>query len=921
MEFFELISQLLMAASIFQKMGTGSQSGKLFFKKLYSGDNIIMSEGPNTITVSNTFTQTPIVQNRVVIGTGDNITSSYDAGFYSLSFCKNSYQSFLFNLSHMANYNTSLSPIFYEPYTKQPQTVGKSNTQKGTYNTLLISGMNNSACPSSGIKDSIIIGGRFNSFKQTFNQKFSSMIGGLGNSFTNNEDLFQCNDASPTEDTIYYSSIIGGQRNCISRSSNSVIIGGDRNKLLGPTATGRNLNSTIIGGCCNFISFVQSIECVRDSIIVSGNKNCLRQGVNNSAIVGSECSTIGISQNYPSIPTPESYSVRNSLILSGRCNTINTCAVEATGIYNSYLTSNSNNSIITGYKNIIQSSSYNTIVSGEQNVIQLFGESDNLYLKQNTILSSPFSCIIHAGEIDGPGAMSSKFNTIISSRDSKLVSLIPKFGQFLITSIIGGNSNCTICTRLCSSFFKYSSFIGGCKNFIQTADDIDFVANLSKWTNATVIGGSGLSASGVSIGGRLNRTRTITSTILGGILNNSAGKIISSKRSCGPTSSIIVSGYKFYSGKNSGFDDCIVSVGGCCGESDANKNSVFISTYRGRLQGTQNTILIGGSKNCVVSPTPVAPSNNNFIIGGGNNFFRSNCALNNFNAQDILNSGILGGQFNVLYKNGVNPLQNTVILGATGMSTSSSNTMVVKNMWITATLSTGSPGHFTQSFTYSLDGITGNFLNPSNIRFVNGIVVAIDGQKVDYNEKLQFSVSPGAPGGASPSFTFSVSQVTSPEILVQWGINSSATYSGTSITAGYSYSSTTNRTITVFGTFSGFTYSLQETFGYGSIQDISRYGSVNRITVTGSFFFGGSSNFNTSAFTSVNNWQYINFSRNNFTVANVNSILTYLDSLPVGTVTDVLLFSQSTPAIPTGAGSASRAQLLSEGVNVITDWF
>jgi hypothetical protein len=231
--------------------------------------------------------------------------------------------------------------------------------------------------------------------------------------------------------------------------------------------------------------------------------------------------------------------------------------------------------------------------------------------------------------------------------------------------------------------------------------------------------------------------------------------------------------------------------------------------------------------------------------------------------------------------------------------------MVVPNLWVTGTMSTGSPGHFTQSFTYSHDGLTGNFSNVNDIIFVNGLVVGVTTAPIVYNDGLVFKIN-------ASSTSFDLSGVSSSVVLVNWGDLSSTTYSrspSNTINASHTYGSIGDYIIKVHGTFSGFTASGNQ------VSELTEFSQLTRIKVN-------SSQLNTvdnTEFTSQTAWTSVDFNDSSLNLASVNNILIALDAQ--ATVPTYVGLSQSPARIPTGGGSVSRANLIADGAVVITNWF
>lgn len=367
MEFFEILSNLIISVSIFSKMGTGSQSGKLFFKSLYSGDNISIQSGLNTITVSNTLYQNPILLNTVVMGTGDNITSSFadsPAGIDRLKFKPNSsHSSYLYDLFIIQNFNSTFS---YFSTGKNPFSncdEYKTNVTKGGRG-LLISGNYNlfNKGTDSGQRNTLIISGSNNRIAAGTN---SVILSGLGNSMAvPNQIVFTENGGvgeRKSFGTPQNSAIVSGQQNTILNGLNSVEISGSKNYI------GINVcNSMILSGFKNKISSTASYngnkvtDGVTSATIISSYKTCISEGVKNSAILNSSCSCIILS-DLTDCST-------GNLIISGLCNLI---IGTSTAIPTNQ---RSSNLLIAGVENKIYNAEYSSIIGGQGNKICLHSQ-------------------------------------------------------------------------------------------------------------------------------------------------------------------------------------------------------------------------------------------------------------------------------------------------------------------------------------------------------------------------------------------------------------------------------------------------------------------------------------------------------------------------------------------------------------------
>lgn len=160
------------------------------------------------------------------------------------------------------------------------------------------------------------------------------------------------------------SSIIGGLNNTVVDSLESSIIGGNCNQFIATD----NQQISIIGGKCNSLN-----NYIYRSSIIGGYKNCMTICVNDSSIIGG-CNN--------KIWGDTSYSINQSSIIGGSCNLI--CANNS---------NTTNNSIVSGYKNNICVSNHSSIVGGQT----------------NTLISSTNSVIIGGSGL----SFTNKSNTVI----------------------------------------------------------------------------------------------------------------------------------------------------------------------------------------------------------------------------------------------------------------------------------------------------------------------------------------------------------------------------------------------------------------------------------------------------------------------------------------------------------------------------
>jgi len=415
MELLEIFTHIIFGMSIFSKMGTGSQSGKLFFKSIFSGSCVTLTDGPNIITVSNVFYRSPITQSRVVIGAGDYVTGSYFSD-PTIGLCFNSqgskytsrlWANYVNGPGVILNYNTTKTPLVDpEPLTGLKR-FGESHNIEDQ-KSLIISGSRHAMNGGTTSDFNMIIGGKSS---RLTGATFSVIIGGYGNYISERK--------SPgTEDRLQHNvSIVGGAKNKISTACCSIILGGYKNCVVGQTA-GFTINSTIISGRENCISCSGATYSIENVSIVSGQNNFIGQQTKNSIIISSEKSCIN--------PTSDTdlKGICQHLIVGSWNSCINT--VDDKSVYNTIIS--------TSQSKISGNVYYSNIIGGYGNCICTKTNPTN-GSKFNSIISGVFTCIVE----DSNGA-SSSFNTIVSSYKTSLVDN-GVCNKFNMISVIGSVEN------------------------------------------------------------------------------------------------------------------------------------------------------------------------------------------------------------------------------------------------------------------------------------------------------------------------------------------------------------------------------------------------------------------------------------------------------------------------------------------------
>ena len=308
--------------------------------------------------------------------------------------------------------------------------------------SLYSSSIISSDCSSSNFRRSSIIAGYKN-----------CMVGGSG---VSNVMFGDCNRILSSGGCgSCHSSILGGQCNNLSYSSNSAIVGGRCDSI-----RDCSLYSSIVGGRGNIIATFS-----RWANISGGISNCI-YGRTNTLATSDDSVIIGGSLN-------RILCSEDNAIIGGFCNLISggpTGSWFSTivgGQFNCISFESEDNSIIGGYGNIISNCSYeNSIVSGKNNQIKC-------YIGYSSIISGQCNSIYYAGDR----------NSIIGGYRNQIC-----YFSFN-TAIIGG------CDSL-SYYARQSSIIGGTLNNLYSVQRSVIIggtgSSITNSCNSVILGGQGL---------------------------------------------------------------------------------------------------------------------------------------------------------------------------------------------------------------------------------------------------------------------------------------------------------------------------------------------------------------------------------------------------------------------------------------------
>jgi len=387
-----LPESVILAATIFSKMGTGTQSGKLLFKGICSDTNISISEDATSVKICDTTTSgtTAIATNRIVIG-------HPTTGITGSEFFVNS------TWNSVSPTNSAVGMIL-------------SNVEPATY------GLYNMSC-------SVIIGGRDNCNSQS---SCATIIGGQKNHIKG----------------LTKGSIFGGYGNLLCVDG-GVILGGYKTCMYfaNTQSYARTPSNLIISS--NQVCLISPIE---SNSIIAGMSSSMCKTKLSSSISSrnfnsyAACHTTDISgyKNEICSPSITSYTRHNTTIASTgnkikegsnfttHIATKDSCSCESQfsaiiGGYRHSILSSSSSSIFSGYYNSIKNSCYSSIIgscygsiykSKYSTIISSAGYNNS---QKNYIFDSKNSSIIFNTKSSRSLIKSSKFSTIMSSQYGRIL--------------------------------------------------------------------------------------------------------------------------------------------------------------------------------------------------------------------------------------------------------------------------------------------------------------------------------------------------------------------------------------------------------------------------------------------------------------------------------------------------------------------
>jgi hypothetical protein len=618
---FEILPELILGAGpfcVFKGMGTGKDSGKLLFKKLYTDGGLSITEDANSLDLSASGgSSDPIDICEIAFGTATTpgITSSTNnvALFVVCEPTKSIHSMSVFGGPNTVNYNQ-------HSYTNNDSTliVGARNTYvfSGSKNSLIVGGYGNKLFGPGGKNhiDTTSISG----YKQFFYCSYqSAMISSFYSKIdsgcynTSISSYYICTKRSNRAFVLGSKSYLYGGANT---SDGVAILGGKDGKGYGKSYSFKSydsliLNSGVISESCNSVVFGKNntICNSRNSTTLSGTNNYIRNGYL-SAIMNGYGHKIYHDGNYK---------VCNSMILNGYKNYI-TCQ-------KFYSQSISNSLIVHGDYNVINGLENNVILNGTSNTIKHkppFGLSKNNVIINgaNLCIRSTCNSVLSAknGYVEGPNNSVLLSITEATSTDKHVVGVD---NSVILNSTIGN---------------YYVNLPGGFRTRIASCGRNNSIISVTKGTASVLIGNfvatDRICNSGIIT---LQGTASISGTVSNSFILNFNDSYI-----CGPTISI-----------NLPFSRTTLSsvIMGNCSKILNACESVIIAGKQNRIETANRSAIIGGYNNIIngfriADVTPNAGWKTNYdsvILGGHNNEINSKTT----NKTPLV---IIGGSFSAI---------------------------------------------------------------------------------------------------------------------------------------------------------------------------------------------------------------------------------------------------------------------------------
>jgi hypothetical protein len=471
---FEILPELILGAGpfcVFKGMGTGKDSGKLLFKKIYTDGGLSITEDENSLDLSATgISDTAVCLRKIAFGcsTGNGLTSSVFASLEgNLPQCDSVQCISIIGGSNNCNYvgisgtnqdnRTSLVVGGSQNKIKQ----GPGHVIIGGYQNYIKSQCQNSIVSSeSALIDNSICSSVLSSHSgKIYDSCSSSILSSYGSKIYNSRNSSIFGYTSKIKNSQFTSTLgclnealgtkltfISGYRNCGSTSSITSILNGKQN-IICKFCT---FESSIVNGYSNFIVGASQ------SVILNGTSNRLsNQNMTNKTYVSFQSSILNGTDN--AIIVDDDDPGIDKYVPGGR-------NVIANGILNCINKSSGNSIIMNGYRNEVLMSN-STILNGFKNkgscttIIhssQTCGNSNDVIFSQDCVIA----CGLNKSTIIVPA-----LTYFRNSAGRGVCEISDQSSKNLRNSVIVGNHNGII--------------FGGAKLPVQCFDNSFYTVNLN----------------------------------------------------------------------------------------------------------------------------------------------------------------------------------------------------------------------------------------------------------------------------------------------------------------------------------------------------------------------------------------------------------------------------------------------------------
>jgi len=642
--FLDLLPELILGAGpfcVFKGMGTGKDSGKLLFKKIYSDGGLTITEDSTSLDLTS------------VGGSGQIPIDSFEIAFGNPSSTGLTSSTFKVDGWSYFNNRDSILGMSIIGGSNHENRSGVSAVSPGHRTSVILGG--SGSWITASVCSSAIAGGHLNCIDGENSSCFNAVVGSFaaeiyGSSFSTIIGSYIGNLNFSNS-----SSIVSSRSSTLNLSTNSIILGSFDSQLNNSTQSTIMMSykgqieegiSTSISGSYNFIykskfstnlngykNYTKYSEC---STIFNGNKNCMSCVSKSSIINGVKnylCSleprfmnSMTIVNGYKNFvvnysrSTNRPYNHQFSTIINGQYNKFCDGSDEDTfSCYDTIINGRCNtvsgqfNTIINGYKNCVGRAKVNgrdisTIISGNNSLICGNGSTSFTSRDQCTVINNSNHSVIFNFDqpnID-PGRFSVisgdkfNYNSIFGSigRGQRICSGTSSSDPTKPLKLTEVSTNNSIFTIQANSILREANIIGNATFSLNY--DASKGVTLSNINNTIISIGSSMSALYSSTSQYPGRGLTISnSAIVGGFYHNMVSAI----------DSVILSGCC-----NRIVEACRSSIiGGFCnninGFCKADAKSVF------QKAGVRNSVILGGYKNLIGGIKPVE---NSVIIGGKN---------------------------------------------------------------------------------------------------------------------------------------------------------------------------------------------------------------------------------------------------------------------------------------------------------------